>query len=227
MFLIIIVVFAILGWFVQNRLKSRFKKYSKVPIQNGLTGKDIAEMMLKDHGIYDVQVVSVAGRLTDHYNPTNKTINLSEAVYHTNSVAAAAVAAHETGHAVQHATAYSMLQMRSKMVPVVNISSKMINWIFMIGLIGSIALGFGWQFILPIIIVCYAVITLFSLVTLPVEFDASNRALRWLQGKTLLTDSQQMQAENALKWAASTYIVSALASVSMLLYYIYSFMGND
>ncbi len=226
MYLIIFVVFLVLGLFVQGRLKSRFREYSKIPIRAGLTGKQVAEAMLYDHGIHDVQVVSVPGMLTDHYNPANKTINLSEEVYRNNSVAAAAVAAHETGHAVQHATAYSFLNLRSTLVPVVSISSKMLNWILIIGMLFTFGAIFNLSSVLLVIITLQGAITLFSLVTLPVEFDASNRALAWLQQRNLTSSEQQSKAENALKWAASTYVVSALAAVTTLLYYVMLFMGS-
>ena len=224
---LIIIFFMIVGAFVSNRLKNKFKKYSSVPLENGMTGKEIAEKMLLDYGINDVKVVSVPGKLTDHYNPQDKTINLSPDVYNKNSIAAAAVSAHECGHAVQHATAYAWLQMRSALVPAVAFSSKMLNFIFIMMFLGAGFLGwFGLNTALLTIIIFQAAITLFTLVTLPVEFNASNRALIWLKKSNITNESNHVMAQDALKWAAGTYVVAALASLTQLFYYIMLYMKN-
>ncbi len=217
----------IVGGIVSSRLKNKFKKYSQVYLANGMTGKEIAEKMLLDHGIRDVKVVSVPGRLTDHYNPSDKTVNLSPDVYSRCSVASAAVAAHECGHAVQHAQAYSWLQLRSALVPAVSFSTKMLNFIFIMMFLGAGVLGwFGIDTALLTVIVFQSAITLFTLVTLPVEFDASNRALIWLKQKNITTQQNHPLAMDALKWAAGTYVVAALASLTQLAYYIMLYMGN-
>lgn len=216
----------LVSMYVSNKLKSKFKKYSQIHLQNGLSGKEIAEKMLSDNGIIDVKVVSVNGMLTDHYNPANKTVNLSEAVYSQRNAAAAAVAAHECGHAVQHATAYSWLQLRSKIVPAVGVSSKLSNFVIMAGLILSAtgtALGNG---IFLIGILLFAVTTIFTFITLPVEFDASKRALVWLESENMVTQQEYAGAKDALKWAARTYVVAALGSLATLLYFISIFMGR-
>jgi len=223
---LIIIFFMIVGGIVSSRLKKKFKKYSLVTLSNGMTGKDIAEKMLADHGIRDVKVVSVAGKLTDHYNPADKTVNLSPDVYNKCSVASAAVAAHECGHAVQHATAYSWLQMRSAMVPAVAFSSKMLNFIFIMMLLGASFLKFGMDTALLVVIIFQSAITLFTLVTLPVEFDASNRALVWLNSKNITNQQNHPLAVDALKWAAGTYVVAALASLTQLAYYIMLYLGR-
>ncbi|TDD99327.1 zinc metallopeptidase [Flavobacterium cellulosilyticum] len=210
------------SWLVSSRLKSKFEKYSKLHLRNGMSGKEIAEKMLADHGIRDVQVISVAGQLTDHYNPADKTVNLSEAVYNQRNAAAAAVAAHECGHAVQHATAYSWLAMRSQLVPVVNVASSYMQWI----LLGGILMINSFPQLLLIGIVIFAMTTLFSIVTLPVEYDASNRALAWLENKRMLSQEEQAGAKDALKWAARTYVVAALGSIATLMYYISIYMGR-
>lgn len=213
---ILMILIAVAGMVVQGMLQSRFKKYSKIPLRNGMTGKEVAERMLHDNGIYDVQVISVRGQLTDHYNPTNKTINLSEPVYGSYSVAAAAVAAHETGHAIQHATSYAPLKMRSALVPAVSAASKWVTWILLAGILmintfpGLIWIG----------IVLFAMTTLFSFVTLPVEVNASARALRWLSSAGITDSSNDRQAADALKWAGYTYVVAALGSLATLIYYI-------
>ena len=216
----------LVSMYVSNQLKSKFKKYSKIKLKNGLSGKEIAEKMLSDNGITDVQVVSTKGQLTDHYNPVNKTINLSEAVYAQRNAAAAAVAAHECGHAVQHATAYSWLTLRSQIVPAVGFSSKISNFVIMAGLIlmysGS-ALG-SMLFLAGIVL--FAITTLFTFITLPVEFDASNRALAWLENKNMVTQEEYAGAKDALKWAARTYVVAALGSLATLLYFISMFLGR-
>lgn len=225
---LITMVFMAIGWAVSARLKSRFKQYSEVPTSNGMNGADVARQMLIDNNIHDVEITCVPGQLTDHYNPTNKTINLSEDVYHGRSVAAAAVAAHETGHAVQHATAYAMLQFRSALVPLVQFSSKMMNIIFMASIFFSFALHwFNTDIMFLIIIAGQASLALFSLVTLPVEFDASDRALVWLKSRRGVVDTVGYdKAKNALTWAAMTYVVSALAAITQLLYWVMLFMGR-
>lgn len=224
--MVISVIFMLLGMMVQARLKSKFNQYSEVPTSSGMSGKEIAEKMLRDNGIYDVQVISVEGQLTDHYNPTNRTVNLSTDVFHGRSVAAAAVSAHECGHAVQHATAYSMLMLRSKLVPAVQISSTLSQWVIIAGL-GVLGFGGGNPTILLAGIVLFAVTTLFSVVTLPVEFDASNRALKWLQTANITTPVEKEKAQDALKWAALTYVVAALASIAMLVQYILIYMSRS
>jgi Zn-dependent membrane protease YugP len=217
---IIMIGFMIIGGIVSSRLKSKVKKYSQIPTVSGLSGKEIAEKMLADNGIADVKVVSVPGKLTDHYNPMDKTINLSPDVYQGRHVTAAAIAAHECGHAVQHATAYQWLEMRSQMVPIVNFSNSMMSTVFIIGLIGGSFIGFGFSQLLTLFIILQAIVTAFSLITLPVEFDASRRALIWLKSSNITNDEEVVFAEDALKWAASTYVVAALAAVTYLLYYI-------
>ncbi|MEY4702634.1 MAG: hypothetical protein RIR96_531 [Bacteroidota bacterium] len=224
--LIISGIFMLIGWMVQGRLKSKFAEYSKVRTVSNMSGAEIAEKMLKDNGIFDVQVVSVDGMLTDHYNPMNKTVNLSRDVFDGKSVAAAAVAAHECGHAVQHATAYSMLMLRSRLVPAVQISSTLSQWIIMAG-IGYMGFGGGNDTLLLIGIILFAVTTLFTLVTLPVEFDSSARALSWLNTTNINDQIEHEQAKDALKWAALTYVVAALASIAMLAQYILIFMNRS
>ncbi len=224
--LIISLVFMVIGMVVQFRLKSKFTEYGKVPTSSGMSGKEIAEKMLRDNGIYDVQVTSVNGFLSDHYNPANKTVNLSPEVYEGRTVSAAAVAAHECGHAVQHATAYSMLMLRSKLVPVVQVSSTLSQWVILAGL-GMFGFGGGNATILLVGIVLFAVTTLFSVVTLPVEFDASNRALKWLDTTNITTSQEHEKAKDALKWAALTYVVAALASIAMLVQYILIYASRN
>lgn len=224
--IIISVLFMIIGMLVQYRLKSKFAQYSKVPTSSGMSGKEIAEKMLRDNGIYDVKVTSVDGFLSDHYNPLNKTVNLSPDVYAGSNVSAAAVAAHECGHAVQHATAYSMLTLRSKMVPAVKISSTLSQWIIIIGF-GMLGFGGGNPTVLLIGIGLFAVTTLFTVITLPVEFDASARALQWLDTARITTGTEHTQAKDALKWAAMTYVVAALASIAMLVQYILIYQGRS
>lgn len=220
------VIFMLIGMVVQYRLKSKFEQYSKVPTSSGLSGREVAEKMLRDNGIYDVQVTSVPGTLTDHYNPANKTVNLSEDVYNGRNVSAAAVAAHECGHAVQHATAYSMLMLRSKIVPAVQVSSTLSQWIILAG-IGFMGFGGGSPTILLVGIILFAVTTLFTLITLPVEFDASSRALAWLNTARITNTAEKENAKDALKWAALTYVVAALASVAMLVQYIMIYQGRS
>ena len=215
-YMILIGAIMLMSWFVSSQLKNKFEFYSKLPLHNGMSGKEIAEKMLADHGIYDVKVISVDGQLTDHYNPSNKTVNLSEAVYNQRNAAAAAVAAHECGHAVQHAKAYGWLEMRSSLVPVVNIASSYVQWILLAGIL----MIRTFPALLLIGIVVFAATTLFAFITLPVEYDASNRALAWLKSKNMLTPSEYFGAEDALKWAARTYVVAAIGSLGTLLYYI-------
>ncbi len=215
-------IFMLISLLVSNRLKSKFKKYSKMPLQSGLSGKEIAELMLADHNIHDVKVISTPGQLTDHYNPANRTVNLSEVVYHQRNAAAAAVAAHECGHAVQHATAYSWLTMRSKLVPVVSVSSRYMQWVLLAGIL----LVNTFPALLFTGIILFALTTLFSFITLPVEYDASNRALAWIDNRNIVTPQEHAGAKDALKWAARTYVVAALSSLATLLYYIWIFMGR-
>ena len=213
---IIFIGFTLISWLVSHQLKSRFQKYSKIPTANGMTGRDVAEKILRDNGITGVKIGSVEGMLTDHYNPLNKTINLSHDVYYGNSIAAAAVAAHETGHALQHATGYSMLRLRSNLVPAVNFSSKLLPWL----LLGGILTISVFPQLLLLGIILYAVTTLFTLVTLPVEIDASRRATLWLQRTGITSGQTQEQAKDALKSAAYTYVVAAVSSLATLIYYI-------
>jgi len=211
---------------VSNKLKSKFKHYSKLHLQNGMSGKEIAEKMLSDNGITDVKVISVPGMLTDHYNPVNKTVNLSEGVYHERNAAAAAVAAHECGHAIQHATAYKYLTMRSKLVPVVSVASRFSQFVIMGGLILMATSALGKSiFLLGIIL--FGIGTLFSFVTLPVEYDASKRALVWLESSNMLTPQEHDGAKDALKWAARTYVVAAVGSLATLLYFVSMYMSRD
>lgn len=225
---ILIGAIALVSWLVSNQLKRKFAHYSKVQLRNGMSGREIAEKMLADNGIYDVEVISVAGQLTDHYNPRNKTVNLSEAVYNQRNAAAAAVAAHECGHAVQHAQAYSWLQMRSQLVPVVSVTSGMSQWLVIGGLILGAAAGVGmgfWVAIAGLVMMGFA--TLFSFVTLPVEYDASNRALAWLKAKHMVTPEEYKGSEDALKWAARTYLVAAIGALASLLYWALQVFGRD
>ena len=225
---ILIGAVALVSWLVSNQLKSKFDKYSKVHLRNGMSGAEIAEKMLADHGISDVRVVSTPGRLTDHYNPKDKTVNLSEAVYSQRNAAAAAVAAHECGHAVQHAQAYSWLQMRSSLVPIVSVSSGMSQWLIIGGLILGAAAGMGlgwWVAVAGLVMMGFA--TLFSFITLPVEYDASNRALAWLENKHMVSREEYKGAEDALKWAARTYLVAAIGALANLLYWAFQVLGRD
>ena len=219
-------IFMLIGILVQFRLKSKFAEYKKVETSTGLSGKEIADKMLRDNGIYNVEVISVPGILSDHYDPTKKMVNLSADVYEGRNVSAAAVAAHECGHAVQHATAYSMLMLRSRLVPITQISTNLSQWIILAGL-GVMGFGGGSQTMLLIGIVLFAVSTLFTIVTLPVEFDASARALDWLEKAHITTSTELAQAKDALKWAALTYVVAALSSVAMLVYYIIIYSGRS
>jgi uncharacterized protein len=227
-FYILIGVISLVSWLISNTLKKKFDNYSKVSLRNGMSGAEIAEKMLADHGISDVKVISTPGRLTDHYNPLDKTVNLSEAVYNQRNASAAAVAAHEVGHAVQHATAYEWLTMRSKLVPVVNISSRFSQWLIIGGLIlgaGAGQTGFGFT-IAVIGLVFMGLATVFSFITLPVEYDASNRALAWLKNKNMVSQQELEGSTDALKWAARTYLVAAIGSLAMLLYWALQVLGN-
>ena len=218
----------LVSWLVSNQLKRKFAKYSKVQLRNGMSGREIAEKMLADNGIYDVEVISTPGRLTDHYNPKNKTVNLSEAVYNQRNAAAAAVAAHEVGHAVQHAQAYSALGMRSALVPIVSVTSGMSQWLVIGGLVLGAAAGVGlgyWVAVAGLVFMAFA--TLFSFVTLPVEYDASNRALVWLKNKNMVTPEEYKGSEDALKWAARTYLVAAIGALASLLYWAFQVFGRD
>ncbi len=219
---IIFIVFMLLSWAISATLKSKFAKYSKIPVYNNMTGKDVAEKMLRDNGIGDVKVVSTPGMLSDHYNPANKTVNLSPDVYNLSSVSSAAVAAHECGHAVQHAEAYSFLQMRSKLVPVVSFTSRWVQWVLLAGIL----LVQTVPSVLFIGIILFGLTTLFSFITLPVEINASKRALVWLNNSGITSAQNHDKAEDALRWAAYTYVVAALGSLATLLYYIMIFMGR-
>ena len=216
----------VVSLYVSNKLKSKFKTYSKVYLQNGMSGKEIAEKMLHDNGIFDVKVVSTPGMLTDHYNPQKKTVNLSESVYTQRNAASAAVAAHECGHAVQHAQAYSWLQMRSQLVPVVSVASRFSQWVILGGLLLMAFTALG-STILLVGIFLYAMGTLFSFITLPVEYDASKRALVWLESKNMLSPQEHDAAEDSLKWAARTYVVAAVGSLATLMYFVSIYLGRN
>jgi uncharacterized protein len=216
------IVIMLVSWLVGQQLRSRFEKYSRTPLSNGMSGREVAERMLHDHGLHTVKVISVPGQLTDHYDPRNRTVNLSEAVYHARNAAAAAVAAHECGHAVQHATAYSWLEMRSKLVPVVSVTSRFMQWV----LLGGILLINTFPGLLLAGIVLFAMTTLFSIITLPVEYDASNRALAWIKSNGVVTTSEYAMSADALKWAARTYLVAAIGSIGTLMYYVMIFMNR-
>jgi uncharacterized protein len=222
MYILIFIVFMGLSLIIGQTLKSKFRKYSQVPVNLGLTGRDVALKMLRENGIYDVQVISVDGQLTDHYDPRSKTVNLSADVFNKSSIASAAVAAHECGHAVQHAQTYSFLQMRSALVPVVSFASNWIQWVLLAGIL----LVNTFPALLMMGIALFALTTLFSFITLPVEINASNRALAWLNNSGITTRETHGYASDALKWAAYTYVVAALASLATLLYYISIFNGR-
>ena len=227
-FYILIGIISLMSMLVSNQLKSKFKKYSQTQLRNGMSGAEIAQKMLADNGIFDVKVISTPGKLTDHYNPKDKTVNLSEAVYNQRNAAAAAVAAHEVGHAVQHAKAYSYLSMRSQLVPIVSVTSKFSQWLVIGGLIlgaasGATSIGF---YIAIAGLVCMGFATLFSFITLPVEYDASNRALAWLKNKNMVSQEEYASSKDALKWAARTYLVAALGSLAMLLYWGLQILGG-
>lgn len=230
MIFVISIVFMLLGLLVSRRLKSKFEKYSQIRLRNGMTGAEIAQRMLHDNGIYDVRIIQVEGQLTDHYDPMSKTVNLSYDVYTGSSAASAAVAAHECGHAVQHAMAYAPLKMRSSLVPIVNVATKGMNLFYMFGFM---FMGYIFsrntpmaQAVLLALIVANAAIALFSLITLPVEYDASNRALKWMEMKAIVTNGEHDMAKDALKWAALTYVIAAAGAVANLLYYLSMFLGR-
>jgi len=224
---VLIGVIALISWLVSSQLKRKFEKYSKIQLRNGMSGAEIATKMLADNGIRDVEVISTPGRLTDHYNPVNKTVNLSEAVYNERNAAAAAVAAHECGHAVQHATAYQWLTMRSKLVPIVSVTSNISQWVIIGGLMLGAAEGLGLGFYVSVAgLVMMGFATLFAFITLPVEYDASNRALAWLKAKNVVTPEEYKGSEDALKWAARTYLVAAIGALASLLYWALRVFGS-
>ncbi len=223
------IIFMIISFAISSRLKAKFKKYSATPLASGLSGKEIAEKMLRDNGIYDVQVTCVNGALSDHFNPSTKTVNLSEPVYNGRSAASAAVAAHECGHAVQHATGYSMLEFRTMLVPIQNVSGRILYFIIMVMIFGGFFLyqAFPVNTMVLVIIVCYLILTLFSFVTLPVEFDASRRGLKWISSNGVVASGEYEMAKDALKWAALTYVVAAIGSLVTLIYFIMMFLGGS
>ncbi len=228
---LILILMMLASWWVSSRLKSKFEYYSQVHLRNGMSGKEVAEKMLRDNGIHDVQVISVPGQLTDHYNPADKTVNLSEGVYMQRNAAAAAVAAHECGHAVQHAVGYSMLTLRSKLVPVVNISSRLMQFVLIAGImimVGTQTIDNpqGNTTVLAIGVAMFAATTLFAFVTLPVEYDASNRAMKWLKSTGTVTTEEYVGVQDSLKWAARTYVVAAIGSLAQLLYWASLLMGR-
>lgn len=230
MIIIIGIVFMVLGMIVSGRLKSKFAQYSQIRLRNGMTGAEVAQRMLHDNGIYDVRIIQVDGQLTDHYNPLDKTVNLSYDVYTGSSAASAAVAAHECGHAVQHAMAYAPLKMRSTLVPAVNVATNVMNFANMFLMFGGVYMlsrgsSFG-NLLLMILIVANAALAIFSLITLPVEYDASNRALKWMETRAIVTTGEHDMAKDALKWAALTYVVAAAGAVANLLYYVSIFLGR-
>ncbi|MCL2072936.1 MAG: zinc metallopeptidase [Marinilabiliaceae bacterium] len=226
--LIIFIVFALLSWIVSAQLKRRFKKYSSISIGGDMSGAEVAQQMLNDNGIFDVQVLSSSGHLSDHYNPANKSVNLSGDVYNGRNVSAAAVSAHECGHAIQHAKGYAPLKIRSTLVPLQNVSAKVLNVIFIAMFAGAIALPslIPFDIALIIIIICYSIFTLFSIITLPVELNASRRALLWLTNSGITTQHNHKQAKDALKWAAYTYLIATLSSLATLIYYIFLFVNR-
>ncbi|MCC4211671.1 zinc metallopeptidase [Leeuwenhoekiella parthenopeia] len=224
---ILVGLIALVSWAVSSKLKSKFKEYSQIHLQNGMSGAEIARKMLSDNGINDVKVISVQGQLTDHYNPANKTVNLSEPVYNERNAAAAAVAAHECGHAVQHAKAYSWLTMRSKLVPVVSVASRMSTFVIIGGVVLMSIIGSGLGMTVALIgLGLFAMGTIFAFITLPVEYDASNRALAWLESANMLTRQEHDGAKDALKWAARTYVVAAIGSLATLLYFALQILGS-
>ena len=224
---ILIGAIALVSWLVSNKLKKKFAFYSKVQLRNGMSGAEIAQKMLTDHGITDVEVISTPGKLTDHYNPKNKTVNLSESVYNQRNAASAAVAAHECGHAVQHAQAYSWLTLRSQLVPVVSVTSGMSQWLVIGGLVLGAAAGLGMGYWVAVAgLGMMGAATLFSFITLPVEYDASNRALAWLKNKNMVTPEEYKGSEDALKWAARTYLVAAIGALASLLYWALQIFGG-
>lgn len=226
--LVITGFFMLIGWIVSSRLKAKFKKYSEMQLAKDLTGAEVARLMLADNGLQDVKVISVEGQLTDHYNPADKTVNLSQEVFYGRNAAATAVAAHECGHAVQHAKAYQWLEFRSAMVPIQSISAKVINFIFIAMMFGAFAIKglFSMDTALLIIIACYGVFALFAVVTLPVEFDASKRALAWIENRGIVNRQEHDMAKDALNTAAMTYVVAAIGAITMLLYYVMIYLGR-
>jgi Zn-dependent membrane protease YugP len=226
--LFIFLFFLIASWIVSSQLKKRFKKYSKTPLSSNLSGREVAEKMLHDNGIYDVKVLPSRGHLSDNYNPANKTVNLSENVYQGRNVAAAAVASHECGHAVQHARSYAPLKLRSALVPIQNVSSKILNAVFIMMFLGAFMLPsfVSFDLALQIIIACYAVFTAFAFITLPVEINATQRALAWLHSANITSGRNHNEARDALKWAAYTYVVAALSALATLAYYVMLFLGS-
>lgn len=228
LYYVIIGAIALVSWLVSNRLQSKFDYYSRVHLRNGMNGAEIAQKMLQDHGIYDVKVISTPGRLTDHYNPVDKTVNLSEAVYNQRNAAAAAVATHECGHAVQHAQAYAWLTLRSQLVPAVNISSNLSPWLIFGGILLGAGAKTGFGYYLALFgVILFAITTVFAFITLPVEYDASNRALAWLKNKNMVSQQEYAGAEDSLKWAARTYVVAALGSLAQLIYWAYRLLGSN
>lgn len=227
MIFIIAIATMLASWYVSNKLKRKFEEYSRYELLSGMSGKEVAEQMLRDNRIYDVKVVSVEGRLTDHYNPSDKTVNLSTDVYNGRSAASAAVAAHECGHALQHAQAYSMLELRSTLVPIQNVSATILNVLMMVMIFGGMYFGGAGALpiVLLIIIACNLVLTTFALITLPVEFDASNRALAWMESRGVTNTQEHEMAKDALKWAARTYVVVAIGAFAQLLYYVMMYLG--
>jgi Zn-dependent membrane protease YugP len=228
MIYVIAIVTMLASWLVSARLKSKFHQYSQIPLRSGISGQEAAVRMLRENGIYDVKVISVEGELTDHYNPVDKTVNLSHDVYYGRSAAAVAVATHECGHAVQHATAYSMLKLRSSLVPIQNVSARLLNMVMLVLVFGGVlAGGLGvLPYVLLIIVACNLVLTLFAVITLPVEFDASRRALAWTEKSGIVTTGEHAMAKDALWWAAMTYVVAAAGAMAQLLYYLSLFMGR-
>ena len=224
--ILIFIVFGILSFAVSSTLKRKFKRYSQTPLRSNMSGEEVAVQMLRDNGINDVKVTCVQGQLTDHYNPLNKTVNLSEPVFYGRSAASAAIAAHECGHAVQHALAYTPLKVRSALIPIQNASSRILRFAMILALFGGFALSANWQIMGLVVVGCYAVLTLFSFVSLPVEFDASRRALAWVEKQGVVTSKEHYVAKDALKWAAMTYVVAALGSLVTLLYFASIFLGG-
>lgn len=220
-------IFMLIGWLVSSRLKSKFKEYSQTHLTRDLTGAEVARLMLADNGIKDVQVTCVEGELADNYNPSEKTVNLSEEVYNGRNAAATAVASHECGHAVQHANAYSMLQLRSALVPIQSVSGKVMNFVMLAAIFGGAFIHGIWPTMLLVMIVCYAVFAVFALITLPVEFDASRRALAWVKSRNIVTPGEYDMAQDALKWAAMTYVVAAIGVITTLAYYVMIYLGGD
>jgi uncharacterized protein len=224
--IIIFIVFAILSFAISSTLKRKFKKYSQIPLISNMSGQEVAVQMLRDNGIMDVKVTCVAGQLTDHYNPLSKTVNLSEPVYYGRSAASAAIAAHECGHAVQHANAYTPLKVRSALVPIQNASGRILNFVMLFSIFGGWMISANYQTMGIVIVGCYFVLTTFSFITLPVEFDASKRALVWIEANGVVSSKEHNMAKDALKWAAMTYVVAALGALVTLLYFLTMFFGG-